>query len=147
MRPRHVHIYATVCVQIAVDAEDHRDAMKKADGVLFENGFAVRLIPNSDAVMGADYAKEVIGYLVDEADDPEFSHWCSYDANHKAEGRTTHFSLMQERDRLSAIVEAACHARDGAGIVGVSPAEAITMLDEDNKRLLDENARSRTPAT
>ena len=37
--------------------------------------------------------------------------------------------------------EAALIARDGAGILGTSPAETIVMLDEDNRQLRAENDR------
>lgn len=74
----HVHVYATVRVKVAVDADDHVQAMRRADHLLFNNGFAVRLTPNADAVVDAEYADEVTGYLVDEADDPEHLRSRSY---------------------------------------------------------------------
>ena len=42
--------------------------------------------------------------------------------------------LERERASLAADMEAACLARDTTGILA-SPAEAIAMLDEENKRL------------
>lgn len=42
--------------------------------------------------------------------------------------------LERERASLAADMDAACLARDGAGILS-SLADAITMLDEENKRL------------
>lgn len=45
--------------------------------------------------------------------------------------------LERERASLATDFDAVCLARDAAGILG-PPAEAITMLDEENKRLVAE---------
>lgn len=86
MTKRHfVHIYATVRVKLAVDAETHAQAMQQADHLLFDNGFAVRLIPNAEAILEAEYAEEVTEYLVDEADDPQFSRSRTYGPDREPE--------------------------------------------------------------
>ncbi|MCF8707009.1 hypothetical protein [Rhizorhapis sp. SPR117] len=82
-RTHYVHVYATVRVKVAVRAENHEDAMKMADGLLFNDGFAVRLIPAAVAVVDADYAEEVTGYLVDESGDPDFLRSRTYDPDYK----------------------------------------------------------------
>jgi len=82
--PTHyVHVYATVRTKVAVRAESHDVAMKLADRLLFDDGFAVRLIPAAVAVVDADYAEEVTGYLVDEAGDPDFLRSRTYDPDYK----------------------------------------------------------------
>lgn len=82
-RRHYVHVYATVRVKVEVDAQTHLQAMQIADRLLFDNRFAVRLIPNADCVLEAEYAEEVTGYLVEEADDPEFASTRNYDRNHE----------------------------------------------------------------
>lgn len=80
--PTHfVHIYATIRVKIAVHATSHLEAMKRADRSLFDKGFGVRLVPNGANILDADYAEEVTGYLVDEADDPEYLRSATYNAS------------------------------------------------------------------
>ena len=87
---RHlVHVYATIRVKVAVDAPNHQQAMEAADHILFDDGFAVRLIPNAEAVLDAEYAAEVSGYLVDEADDPDFGRSRNYGPDHQHESGTT----------------------------------------------------------
>ncbi|MDB5726062.1 MAG: hypothetical protein JWQ16_2816, partial [Novosphingobium sp.] len=70
-RRHFVHVYAVIRVKVAVDARNHHSAIKAADDLLFANGLAVRLAPAAQAVLEAEYAEEVTGYLVDEADDDE----------------------------------------------------------------------------
>jgi hypothetical protein len=86
MKQHHVHIYATVRVKVAVDADSHHDAMLKADRLVCANGFPVRLIPDTGVVIEAEYAEEITGYLVDEADDPDHDRSCSYGPDHEPEG-------------------------------------------------------------
>lgn len=89
MTKRHfVHVYATVRVKVQVDAETHAQAMEQADHLLFDNGFALRLLPAADAVLEAAYAEEVTAYLVDEADDPQFSRSRNYGADRLPERKT-----------------------------------------------------------
>lgn len=73
VRRHFVHVYTTIRIKVAVDAEDHRTAMQAADAILFGDRHAVRLNPIHSAVVDADYAEEVTEYLVDEADDPDFA--------------------------------------------------------------------------
>lgn len=75
----HVHIYTVIRVKIAVDAADHLDAMKKADRVFGKQRFPVRLVPLGTQVLDAEPADEVVGYLVDEVDDPEFLRSAAYE--------------------------------------------------------------------
>ncbi|AOH85577.1 hypothetical protein AWL63_18190 [Sphingomonas panacis] len=83
---RHfVHVYATIRVKVAVDALNHQDAMVSADHILFDDGFAVRLVPHAAAVLDAEYAAEVTGYIVDEANDPDFLRTRNYDPDHQPE--------------------------------------------------------------
>ncbi len=78
-RRRHfVHVYATIRINVAADAADHRAAMQAADAVVFADRHAVGLIPVHPAVLDADYAEEVTEYLVDEADDPTFARSRAY---------------------------------------------------------------------
>jgi hypothetical protein len=80
----YVHVYATIRVKVAVDANNHDEAMRLADHLLFEKekSLGVRLIPTTEAVLDAEYAEEVTGYLVDEHDDPEYARSRFYDADH-----------------------------------------------------------------
>ena len=81
--PTHfVHVYATIRVKMAVVASTHEDAMIAADKALFASGLGVRLIPTAAGALEADYAEEVTGYLVDEADDPEFERSADYAADY-----------------------------------------------------------------
>lgn len=77
-RRHFVHVYTVVRVKVAVDAPDHRAAMRAADDILFADRLAVDLIPASAAVLDAEYAEEVTGYLVDEAGDGQFRRTRSY---------------------------------------------------------------------
>lgn len=82
-RRRHfVHVYTTIRIKVAVDACDHRAAMRAADAVVFGDRHAVGLVPVHPAVIDADYAEEVTEYLVDEADDPSFARTRSYGPDH-----------------------------------------------------------------
>ncbi|AMK23245.1 MULTISPECIES: hypothetical protein [Sphingomonadaceae] len=85
-RRHFVHVYATIRVKVAVDAINHTEAIRAADRALFDKGFAVRLIPNARDVLDAEYAEEVVGYMVDEAGDPTFEHTRNYDNNYQPEG-------------------------------------------------------------
>ncbi|MBE0562561.1 MAG: hypothetical protein IH622_17285 [Ochrobactrum anthropi] len=78
-----VHVYAVVRVKVEVDATNHRAAMTAADERLFGNGFAVSLNPRGIGVIEAGYAEEVVGYLVDEADDPDYEKTRSYSPDHE----------------------------------------------------------------
>ena len=81
MRGFHVHVFTTI--RGAVTAEDHADAMRQADAIVGCGIFPVRLFPNVAAVLDAEPAEEVTGYLVDETDDPEFANSRSYDAEYR----------------------------------------------------------------
>lgn len=81
-----VHAYAVVRVKVAVDASDHRSAMEAADALLFANGFAVRLTPAADAVLDAEYAHDVAGYLVDEDGDDGYLRSAAYGPDYEPEG-------------------------------------------------------------
>lgn len=78
-----VHVYTVVRVKVEVGAKDHQSAMAAADTFLFGNGFAVSLIPRGNGVIEADYAEEVVGYLVDEAGDPEYERSRKYGPDHE----------------------------------------------------------------
>ncbi|ABS17328.1 MULTISPECIES: hypothetical protein [Hyphomicrobiales] len=82
-RKHFVHVYAVVRVKVEVDAENHRATMAAADERLFGNGFAVSLNPRGNGVIEADYAGEVVGYLVDEVDDPVYERTRNYGADHQ----------------------------------------------------------------
>lgn len=73
-----VHVYATIRIKVAIDAQDHRAAMEAADAVAFGESQAVRLTPDHPAVMDTDFADEVTEYLVDEDGDSTFSRSRSY---------------------------------------------------------------------
>lgn len=77
-RRHFVHVYAVIRVKVAVDAADHTEAMQAADGILFGDGFAVRLDPTASAILDAESAEEVTEYLVDEAEDTEFARSRAY---------------------------------------------------------------------
>jgi hypothetical protein len=85
-RRHFVHIYTVIRVKVAVDAKDHLSAMITADDLVFANGLAVRLTPNADAVLDAEFAEEVTGYLVDEAGDDGFVRSRAYGPDHELEG-------------------------------------------------------------
>ncbi len=81
---RHlVHVYSVIRIKVEVDAPDHRSAMEAADMILFENGFSVALRPVASAVLEAEHADEITGYLVDEADDEGFDRSRSYGPDHE----------------------------------------------------------------
>lgn len=82
----HVYVYTTIRIQVAVAAPDHADAMRQAEDIVARGIFPVRLVPNAHAVLFAESAEEITGFLVDEADDPEFENSCFYDAEHRIEG-------------------------------------------------------------
>lgn len=79
----HVHVYSTIRVKVAVTAENHIDAMRQADEIVGKGRFPVRLLPDGPTVLEAEPAEEVTGFLVDEADDPEFENSCTYDQNYQ----------------------------------------------------------------
>lgn len=83
MKPHFVHVYTTIRVKVAVTAEDHADAMRQAESIVGRGIFPGRLLPNAAAVLDADPAEEITGFLVDEVDDPEFEKSCSYDAEYR----------------------------------------------------------------
>ncbi|TNE43749.1 hypothetical protein [Sphingobium sp. CFD-2] len=80
MKLHLVHVYTTIRVKVAVTAEDHAGAMRQAEAIVGSGIFPVHLLPNTAAVLEAEPAEEITGFLVDEADDPEFENSCSYDA-------------------------------------------------------------------
>jgi len=82
--PTHyVHVYATIRVRLEVQAASHEEAMIAADKALFARGLGVRLIPTAPGATDAEYAEEVIGYLVDEAGDPEYLRSANYGPDHE----------------------------------------------------------------
>jgi hypothetical protein len=78
----HVHIYTTIRVKVAVTAEDHVAAMKKADEIFIAPAFPIRFIRASAEILDVEPAEEVTGYLIDETDDPDFERSCFYDAGY-----------------------------------------------------------------
>ena len=88
-RRHFVHVYAVIRVKVAVDAKDHLAAMRAADELLFAQGLAVRLVPTADAVVDADYAEEVTGYLVDETGDTAFMRSRAYGPAHETQEATS----------------------------------------------------------
>ena len=85
-RLHFVHVYTILRIKLAVDAPDHHSAMKAADDLLFANDLPVRFAPVTQAVLDAEYAEEVTGYLVDEADDDGFIQSCAYGPDYELEG-------------------------------------------------------------
>ena len=100
MKRHFVHIYHTVRSKFAVDAENHADAIAKADA-LFPDSSIVRfgvagLVNPAMALsvhhqVGVGYlcsedAEERRGYLVDEVGDPEYAKTRNYDAEGKPQG-------------------------------------------------------------
>lgn len=83
MRCHYVHVYAVVRVKLAVEATGHRGALEQADAVLRRHGFPVRMISADKAVVEAEFAQEVTGYLVDEAGDPDHMRSRAYRADHQ----------------------------------------------------------------
>lgn len=80
---RHlVHVYTVIRIKVEVDAPDHRSAMEAADMILFGNGLSVALRPVASAVLEAEHADEITGYLVDEADDEGFDRSRGYGPDH-----------------------------------------------------------------
>lgn len=71
-RKHFVHVYGVVRVKVDVDARDHQEAMAAAEQLVFGKGFGVRLVPEASGIVDASYADEIVGYLVDEADDPDY---------------------------------------------------------------------------
>lgn len=82
-RAFHVHAYVVIRIKVAVEADGHRRAMRQADEVVFGNNLAVELLPASCAILDADYAEQVIGYLVGEVGDNTFAHSASYGPDHE----------------------------------------------------------------
>ncbi|MGI9376017.1 MAG: hypothetical protein ACR2PC_07990 [Tsuneonella suprasediminis] len=83
MKPHLVQVYTTIRVKVAVTAKDHVDAMHQAEAIVGRGIFPVRLLPNAAAVLDAEPAEEITGFLVDEADDPEFENSRSYDVEYR----------------------------------------------------------------
>jgi len=83
MKPHFVHVYTTIRVKVAVTAAGHAAAMRDVEAIVGTGIFPVRLLPNAAAVIDAEPAEEITGFLVDEADDPEFERSCSYDAEYR----------------------------------------------------------------
>lgn len=93
-----VHRYDVVRVKVAVEADSHEEAMKKADellakhnpvrptqhvpgGVIEEREWLGRYKENLPVVLGVEHADEVTGYLVDELGDEEYEKTRSYGAD------------------------------------------------------------------
>lgn len=111
MKQYFVHIYHVVRSKVSIEAEDHQDAMRKAD----------ECIPNIDSshvpfeaesqfqghgtVHHTESAEEVVGYLVDEVGDEEYSKTLSYEEDYSpspsGEGRK-HYLAGRERDTILA---------------------------------------------
>lgn len=79
----HVHVYAVVRIKLAVTAADHFDAMKRADSIMTESSYPLRLVPGGPQVLDAEPADEISGYLVDETGDPQFERSRFYGCDHK----------------------------------------------------------------
>jgi len=77
--PSHfVHVYTVIRIKVAVDANDHRAAMRAADDIVYGSDPAVTLVPISGDVLDAEFAEQVTGYVVDEAGDDRFVRSGSY---------------------------------------------------------------------
>lgn len=85
----HVHLYHVVRTKVSIEAEDHLDAMKKADefipnlqslNVSFE---AERQFHGHGVIHHTESAEEVTGYMVDEVGDTEYDNSRAYDAKYE----------------------------------------------------------------
>ena len=83
MRCHFVHVYAVVRIKLVVEATSHCAAMEQADAVLCRHGFPVRMTSADKAVVKAEFAQEVTGYLVDEAGDATYMRSRVYRADHQ----------------------------------------------------------------
>lgn len=79
----HVHVYAVVRIKLAVTAADHFDAMKRADSIMTDSNYPLRLLLAGPQVLDAEPADEISGYLVDETGDPQFERSRFYGCDHK----------------------------------------------------------------
>lgn len=92
-----VHIYHVVRSKVLVEADDHKQAIEKADDGLAEVNRRlfferlssleeeVKMAPQFDAIslpyhLQTESAEEVSGYMVDEVGDEEYERSLSYDA-------------------------------------------------------------------
>lgn len=85
MNQYYVHVYHVVRTKISIEAENHVDAMKKADefipnivrsNIPFE---AESQFQGHGTIHHTESAEEVTGYLVDEVGDTEYQNTRSYD--------------------------------------------------------------------
>ena len=74
-----VHCYAVVRVPIDIEAESQQEAMEKAA----DTDFAAIIDNDSDDY---EYAEEIVGYLVDEEGDTEYTNTRAYDADMNVTG-------------------------------------------------------------
>jgi hypothetical protein len=85
----YVHIYASVRVKIAVDADSHAEAIAAATDHFSSSGHALlnryvrdeRQVTETPQVVHTEYADDISGYLVDEAGDDDFQRTRNYEAN------------------------------------------------------------------
>lgn len=89
-----VHVYHVVRTKISIEAEDHVDAMKKADEfipnietshVSFE---AEREFQGHGVIHHIEGAAEVTGYLVDEVGDEKYRNTKLYNADCELDSQT-----------------------------------------------------------
>lgn len=99
----HVHVYAVVRIKLAVTATDHIDAMQRADHIMSESDYPVRLVPGGPEVLDAEPADEISGYLVDETGDPQFEKSRFYDCNQQLCALVHRAGARDEAERSSAI--------------------------------------------
>ncbi|MBU1248194.1 MAG: hypothetical protein KKB70_05815 [Proteobacteria bacterium] len=94
MTKYNVHVYVVCRVKVeAVEAESQNEAISKAKSLLEDDGALFRLYPDFSTsrrpeeveggprFVSGGYAEEVVGYLVDEVDDPEYERTRPYDAD------------------------------------------------------------------
>jgi hypothetical protein len=85
----HVHIYHVVRTKVSIEAEDHVDAMKKADEFIPNIQVEHVTFEEESRFLGhgtihhTEDAEEVVSYLVDEVGDEEYHNSVSYDAEYK----------------------------------------------------------------
>lgn len=81
-----VHIYVTVRVKVSsIEAESHKEAMEKATAIAEPELYPMFDHCIGDNISDVEYGEEISGYLVDEANDTEYSKTRFYDAEMKEE--------------------------------------------------------------
>ena len=100
MKPFFVHVYYVVRSKVGVLANDHEEAMKKADEMLPDIHkrleFSTCGCVNTQRDIASDHknlpihfdtesAEEVTGYMVDEVGDEQYERSVSYDASYERE--------------------------------------------------------------